>query len=175
VVFDRVSFRYAGGGDAVALRDVSFAVRRGETVALVGRSGAGKSTIFNIVSRFLEPTSGEVRIDGRPLRGYELSSLRRGIGLVGQDIVLFHDTVRNNVSFADPGRFGEAEVRAAAETAHASGFIERLPRGYDTVLSEGGQSLSRGERQRIAIARAVLCDPSLLLLDEITSSLHAES
>lgn len=174
IVFDRVSFAYEGSGAIPSLHDVSFTVRRGETVAIVGRSGAGKSTLLSLVPRFFEPTSGEIRVDGRPLAAYDLASLRRGIGLVGQEIVLFGDTVAANLRLGDPGA-GDDRVRAAAATAHASGFVERLRDGYDTVLAEAGSSLSRGERQRLSIARAVLADPKILLLDEVTSSLDAES
>ncbi len=172
LAFDRVSFSYDGGA-VPSLRGVSFTLRRGETLAVVGRSGAGKSTLLNLVPRFFEPTEGAIRIDGRELSEYELTSLRRGIGLVGQEIVLFADTVRRNVAFAADAT--DERVRAALRTAHASSFVDRLPRGLDTVLGEGGSSLSRGERQRLAIARAVLADPSILLLDEPTSSLDTES
>jgi len=174
LVFDRVSFSYSGGS-VPSLRDVSFTARRGETVAIVGRSGAGKSTLLSLVPRFFEPTAGEIRIDGRALAEYDLATLRRGIGLVGQEIVLFGGTVRENITLGARGPVTDDALRSAAETAHAATFIERLPGGFDAPLAEGGSSLSRGERQRLSIARAILADPPILLLDEITSSLDAES
>jgi subfamily B ATP-binding cassette protein MsbA len=157
------------------LRDVTFTVRRGEVVAIVGPSGAGKSTLVDLLPRFVEPARGEVLVDGVPLSRYERRSIRRHLGLVSQHTVLFNDTVRANIAYGDQRGATDAAVEAAARAANAQTFIERLPRGYDTVLGERGMRLSGGERQRIAIARALLRDPPLLILDEATSALDVES
>jgi subfamily B ATP-binding cassette protein MsbA len=173
LVFDRVSFRYAEDGDQV-LDDVSFAVRRGEIVALVGPSGAGKTTLVELVPRFWQPTSGEIRMDGVPLDRLNRHSLRRLMGVVGQDTVLLNDTVAANIAYGMPGATRE-QVAVAAAAANAAEFIARLPQGYDTVLGERGARLSGGQRQRIAIARALLRDSPILILDEATSALDTES
>jgi len=157
------------------LKDVTFTVRRGEVVAIVGPSGAGKSTLVDLLPRFVEPARGEVLVDGGRLSQYERRSIRRHLGLVSQHTVLFNDTVRANIAYGDQREASDAAVEAAARAANAHPFIERLPRGYDTVLGERGMRLSGGERQRIAIARALLRDPPLLILDEATSSLDVES
>ena len=171
IVFDAVSFTY---GDQLVLSEVDLVIERGETVALVGASGAGKTTLANLLPRFYDPSSGAIRIDGNDLREVGLASLRNQIGLVTQEIVLFDDTVRNNIAYgrADVGPDRVIEV-ARASQAHQ--FIEELPRGYETRLGERGQRLSMGQRQRIAIARALLKDPPLLILDEATSALDAAS
>ncbi|MDQ3208473.1 MAG: ABC transporter ATP-binding protein/permease, partial [Gemmatimonadota bacterium] len=172
IVFDRVSFRY-GDGDLV-LRDVSFSLGKGRVVALVGPSGAGKTTIADLVPRFHDPTMGQILMDGVPLSRIGRRSLRALMGVVSQDTVLLNDTVRGNIAYGSPGATAE-QVEAAAEAANAAGFIADLPKGYDTMLGERGTRLSGGQRQRIAIARALLRDPPILILDEATSALDTES
>ena len=172
ISFDSVSFGYASG--AVALDDVSLKVPAGRTVALVGPSGAGKSTILNLIPRFFDVGAGSIAIDGQDVRSVTLASLRGAVALVAQEVSLFDDTVRANIAY---GRFGasETEIEAAAQAAGASGFIDELPNGYDTLVGEHGVRLSGGQRQRIAIARAMLKDAPILLLDEATSALDSES
>jgi len=170
--FRDVQFSYANGANA--LRGISLTVPAGKRVALVGSSGAGKSTILNLVPRFYDTTSGTITIDGQPLRDITLASLRGAIALVSQEITLFDDTIKANIAY---GRLGaaDAEIVAAAKAAAADEFIRRLPQGYETMVGEHGVKLSGGQRQRIAIARAMLKDAPLLLLDEATSSLDTES
>lgn len=172
IVFDAVNFAY---DDAPVLRDISFTARRGDLVALVGPSGAGKSTLVDLIPRFYEVGSGRILLDGVDTRELTLRSLRALTGIVSQDTVLFNDTVRNNIAYASPGRFTDAQVEAAARAANAHDFIMGLPSGYDTVLGERGTRLSGGQRQRLAIARALLADPPILILDEATSALDTES
>ncbi len=167
-----VSLEYRPGEPV--LREVDFHVPAGSTVALVGPSGAGKTSIVDLLGRFYDPTAGAVEIDGADLRQYRLASLRRGLGVVSQETVLFHDTVRANIAYGADGA-SDRQVREAARAAHAHDFVARLPDGYDTVVGERGAALSGGQRQRIAIARAVLRDPPVLVLDEATSALDAES
>jgi ATP-binding cassette, subfamily B, bacterial MsbA len=174
VAFDHVSFSYPSAEGRLALADVDFAVEPGETVALVGPSGAGKTTLFALLLRFHDPTAGAVRLDGHDLRKLRLEELRRAVGLVPQDIFLFSDTIEANLRYGRPEATAE-QVRAAAVAAGADGFIRALPKGYDEVVGERGVRLSSGQRQRIAIARAFLRDPVILLLDEATSALDAES
>jgi subfamily B ATP-binding cassette protein MsbA len=172
VEFRNVSFAYATG-KAVALHDVSFHVAPGETVAIVGRSGSGKSTLVNLLPRFYEVCAGSVLLDGRDVREYELRSLREQIALVSQDVVLFNDTIRNNIAF---GRHTTHEaVERAAAAAHVLEFVREYPDGLDTVVGDRGVLLSGGQRQRIAIARALLKDAPILILDEATSALDTES
>jgi subfamily B ATP-binding cassette protein MsbA len=161
-------------GSHMVLRGVSLDVRAGERVAIVGTSGAGKSTLVNLIPRFYDPTRGAVEVDGKDLRTVTLRSLRRQVGLVPQETVLFVGTVRDNIAYARPDA-SEEEVVAAARVANAHDFILALPRGYDTVIGEGGVELSGGQRQRLAIARAVLAAPRIIILDEATSALDAES
>jgi ATP-binding cassette, subfamily B, bacterial MsbA len=172
VVFDRVSFRY-GDGDLV-LQDVSFTLPRGKVVALVGPSGAGKTTAADLLPRFHDPSSGQILMDGVPLTRLSRRSLRLLMGVVSQDTLLLSDTVQANIAYGSPGATRE-QVEAAAGAANASGFIAALPEGYETILGERGTGLSGGQRQRIAIARALLRDPPILILDEATSSLDTES
>jgi subfamily B ATP-binding cassette protein MsbA len=172
VRFERVGFSY--GPDAQILSDVTLEARPGETVALVGPSGGGKTTLLNLLPRFYDVTSGRVLLDGTDVRELTLASLRAQIALVTQEPFLFDDTVRANIAYARP-EATEADVWAAAEAAAAHDFIATLPSGYDTVVGEAGTRLSGGQRQRIAIARAFLKDAPILLLDEATSALDAES
>jgi ATP-binding cassette, subfamily B, bacterial MsbA len=172
IVFDRVSFRY-GDGPPV-LSDVSFTIPKGKVVALVGPSGAGKTTLADLLPRFHDPRSGRVLLDDVPLTRIRRRSLRAMLGVVSQDTVLLNNTVFANIAYGSPGAT-LARVEAAAEAANAAGFIGQLPNGYDTVLGERGTRLSGGQRQRIAIARALLRDPPILILDEATSALDTES
>ena len=170
--FDRVEFAYANGN--VALKNISLTVPAGKRVALVGSSGAGKSTVLNLVPRFYDVASGRITVDGQDLRDVTLASLRAAIALVSQEVTLFDDTVKANIAY---GRFdaSDADIFAAAKAAAADEFIRGLPQGYDTAVGEHGVKLSGGQRQRIAIARAMLKNAPVLLLDEATSSLDAES
>ena len=168
-----VDFAYGDEG-AKALSAFSLEVPAGKTVALVGRSGAGKSTVFNLVPRLFDVTGGTVTIDGQDVRELTVASLRRAIAVVSQDVVLFNDTVRANIAFGRP-EAGDEAIHAAAVAAAADAFIRQLPEGYDTVVGDRGMRLSGGERQRIALARAILKDAPILLLDEATSALDAES
>jgi ATP-binding cassette subfamily B protein len=172
VEFRGVSFGYRP--DVPVLHGVSFAAPRGSVTAIVGRTGAGKTTIVNLLSRFYEVSAGSVLIDGIDVRRYNRASLRRAFGVVLQEGYLFSGTVRENILYGRPDA-NEADMRRAAELAGADHAIMRLPRGYDTVLSESGSNLSQGQRQLIAIARAVLASPSLLVLDEATSSVDART
>jgi ATP-binding cassette, subfamily B, bacterial MsbA len=172
IIFDRVSFRY-GDGDLV-LTDVSFRIPRGKVVALVGPSGAGKTTAADLLARFHDPSSGQVLMDGIPLTRLGRRSLRALMGIVSQDTVLLNDTVHANIAYGSP-RATREQVVAAAQAANAAGFIAGLGEQYDTLLGERGTRLSGGQRQRIAIARALLRDPPILILDEATSSLDTES
>ncbi|HUI71231.1 MAG TPA: ABC transporter ATP-binding protein, partial [Spirochaetia bacterium] len=172
VEFRNVSFGYRP--DVPVLRDVSFRAPAGSVTAIVGRTGAGKTTIVNLLSRFYEVTSGSILIDGTDIRDYSRSSLRRAFGVVLQDGWLFAGTVRENILYGRPGASG-AEMVRAAELAGAAHAIERLPQGYETKLVESGTNLSQGQRQLIAIARAVLAAPLLLVLDEATSSVDART
>lgn len=172
IEFDRVSFAYDGGPPV--LREISFTVQKGEVVAIVGLSGAGKSTLVNLLPRFYEVTAGAIRIDGHDIRQVRLESLRRQIAIVTQETILFNDTVWNNICYGCPG-VPRARVIEAARAALAHDFIMELPEGYDTMLGEQGLRLSGGQRQRLAIARALVKDAPILILDEATSELDAES
>ncbi|MBN2217988.1 MAG: ABC transporter ATP-binding protein [Pirellulales bacterium] len=173
LVFDHVDFAYQTGEPV--LRDIGLSIRAGETIALVGPNGCGKSTLANLIPRFADPTSGEIRLDGIRLPDVRLRDLRRQIGLVSQETLLFDDTVLNNIRYGSP-RATEADVIRAAKAAHAHSFIEsRLPNGYQTVVGTSGSRLSGGQRQRIALARAILHDPAILILDEATSQVDLES
>jgi ATP-binding cassette subfamily B protein len=172
--FEHVTFRYPSRRDVAALADFDLAIRAGENVAFVGPSGAGKSTSFQLLLRFYDPSSGRILIDGIDVSQADPREVRRRIGLVPQDTVLFAASARENIRYGRPDA-SDAEIEAAAHAAAADEFIRRLPQGYDTFLGERGTRLSGGQRQRIAIARAVLRDPPILLLDEATSALDAES
>jgi len=189
VRFERVSFAYrtaddtargaaadasaAQPGRPVALDDISLEVAAGETLAIVGRSGSGKSTLVNLLPRFYDARAGSVAIDGRDVREYELRSLREQIAVVSQDVVLFDDSIRNNIAF---GReVSDAAVERAAEAAHILEFVRNQPDGLDALVGDRGMLLSGGQRQRIAIARALLKDAPILILDEATSALDTES
>jgi len=173
VSFEDVHFAYEQSGRPL-LAGIDLHVNAGETVAIVGPSGSGKTTLMALLMRFYDPVDGVIRIDGHDLRTLRQSSVRRNIGVVLQDPLLFNDTIRANISYARPDA-GMAEVEAAARTANAHEMILRLPEAYDTIVGERGGLLSVGERQRITIARAILKDPRILVLDEATSSLDAES
>lgn len=170
--FENVHFAYFGREEV--LRGIDFEVKRGELVALVGPSGAGKSTIVKLLPRFYDVSSGAIKIDGVDIRQASFKSLRNLVGIVTQNTILFAESIRDNIAFGQ-AEYDEKRVRAAAEAAHATEFIEKLPEGFETVIGESGCNLSGGQRQRLAIARAIIKDPALLILDEATSSLDSES
>ncbi|WP_024507733.1 ABC transporter ATP-binding protein/permease [Bradyrhizobium sp. ARR65] len=174
VGFDNVSFAYPARPNLPAVDHVSFSVRAGEKVAIVGPSGAGKSTLFHLLLRFYDPASGTISFDGVPIKSADPQAFRSHVALVPQESIVFAASARENIRFGRP-EASDAEVERAADLAHATEFIRRLPAGFDTQLGERGVTLSGGQRQRIAIARAILRDAPLLLLDEATSSLDAES
>jgi ABC-type multidrug transport system fused ATPase/permease subunit len=180
VVFDDVHFRYNANAPAVerespeVLHDVSFHMSPGEVVALVGRSGAGKTSIANLLCRFYDPTHGRVCVDGHELRQVKLASLRRQVAVVLQDTFLFNASVRENLMLGKPTAT-EEELVAAARAAYAHEFVMELPEGYDTDVGERGVKLSGGQKQRLALARAILANPRILILDEATSSVDAEA
>jgi len=168
VKFENVTFRYVGGGDPV-LKNVSFEAKSGETIALLGATGSGKTSIINLLPRFYDPNEGRITIDGHDLRDVTLDSLRSQIGIVLQETTLFSGTIRENIAFGKPDATLE-EVQAAAKSAAAHDFIMSFPEGYDTHVGERGTTLSGGQKQRVAIARALLLDPRILILDDSTSS-----
>jgi ATP-binding cassette subfamily B protein len=171
--FEDVSFRYFGGGEPV-LKNVSFEARPGQTIALLGATGSGKSSIINLIPRFYDPTEGRITLDGHDLRDVTLESLRAQIGIVLQETTLFSGTIRENIAFGKPDADDEA-VMAAAQAAAAHDFILSFPQGYDTPVGERGSTLSGGQKQRLAIARALLLDPRVLILDDSTSSVDVQT
>jgi ABC-type multidrug transport system fused ATPase/permease subunit len=172
VEFDRVAFHYEAGKPV--LHEFSLRVAAGETVALIGPTGCGKSTVLSLLMRFYDATGGSVRLDGRPVGDYALRSLRRQFGIVLQEPMIFTGTIAENIRYARPGAT-DAEVEAAARVAEIHEFIARLPEGYATFVGMEGTELSLGQKQRITIARAVAADPAILVMDEATSSLDSES
>ncbi|MDX1444141.1 MAG: lipid A export permease/ATP-binding protein MsbA [Gammaproteobacteria bacterium] len=174
VDFENISFAYEENKGEV-LREISFSVEPGETIALIGRSGSGKSSLVNLIPRFYEPKSGRILVDGNDIRDIRLESLRRHIALVSQDVILFNDTIARNIAYGVMETASMDEIRDAARAAHALDFIEALPDGFDTQVGDRGLLLSGGQRQRIAIARALLKDAPILILDEATSALDTEA
>jgi subfamily B ATP-binding cassette protein MsbA len=172
IAFDRVGFSY--GPEITALEDISLRIAPGQRVALVGASGAGKSTMLSLVLRFYDPQSGAIRLDGLDLRSITLDSLREHVGIVTQDTFLFHDTILNNIRFGRP-EASQEEVEEAARQAYAHDFILAQPQGYESIVGDKGCKLSGGQQQRLAIARALLKNAPVLLLDEATSALDSES
>jgi subfamily B ATP-binding cassette protein MsbA len=173
IEFRDVQFAY-GGAAGRTLDGVTFSVGAGQMLAIVGRSGAGKTTLVNLIPRFYDVTAGSIAVDGRDIRDATLASLRSQIGMVTQETVLFDDTIAANIAYGRPDATSR-EIEAASRAAHAHEFIAQLDAGYDAVIGERGHRLSGGQRQRIAIARAILRDSPILILDEATSSLDAES
>ena len=171
VEFDQVSFSY---GDEQVLNDINFKIRQGQTVGIIGPTGAGKSTLVNLLSRFYDVSKGEVRLDGLNVRDWDIHKLRNSMATVMQDIFLFSDTIEGNIAYGNPNASFQA-VQAAAKMAEADDFISKLPEGYDTIIGERGVGLSGGQRQRIALARAILKNPSILILDDTTSALDMET
>lgn len=174
VHFEDISFSYPSRKDVPVLKDVNFSIRQGERIALVGPSGAGKSTIIQLLVGFHKPDKGTIYVDGKPASAYPLFELRKNIGIVPQDVILFGGTIRENIAYGNP-EATEVEIVAAAEKANAMEFIRTFPQKLDTVVGERGVKLSGGQKQRIAIARAILKDPAILVLDEATSSLDSAS
>ncbi len=174
LTFNHVSFGYEGK-DGLALNDISFSLPQGKTIALVGRSGSGKSTIANLLTRFYDIEQGEITLDGINIQDYRLANLRAQCSIVSQQVHLFNDTIANNIAYAATDKYSREDIINAAKAAHAMEFIEKLDDGLDTVIGENGASLSGGQRQRLAIARALLRNSPILVLDEATSALDTES
>jgi subfamily B ATP-binding cassette protein MsbA len=174
VEFREVTFTYPGR-DVPALRNINLNIPAGKTVALVGRSGSGKSTIASLMTRFYDIQEGSIMIDGVDIREYTLTSLRNQVALVSQNVHLFNDTIANNIAYARTEQYNRADIEKAATMAYAMDFISKMDNGLDTIIGENGVLLSGGQRQRIAIARALLRDSPILILDEATSALDTES
>ncbi len=170
---DKVSFRYPGS-DTWVLKNISMSIEQSQTIALVGRSGAGKTTLCNLIARFYDPDEGSILLDGSDIREFELHSYRRLLGVVEQDVFLFDGTIAENIAFGKRGA-SATEIETAARDAAAAEFIEKLPKRYASLIGERGVKLSGGQRQRLAIARAILADPKILILDEATSNLDSQS
>ena len=173
IEFDKVHFEY-NDGDNLVLDQVTFSIKKGEVVAMVGPSGSGKSTIADLIPRFYDVSTGSIQIDGHDLRKATLASIRGNMGIVTQEVILFNDTIKNNIAYAQPNVSDEA-IKKAAEAANALDFIEKTPKGFNTLIGERGVNLSGGQKQRLAIARALLKNPPILILDEATSALDTES
>ena len=174
IEFDSVAFAYPTRKDLQVLKSIDFIVHPGEKIALVGHSGAGKSTIIQLLMRFYSLDRGQIRVDGKNIEDYDLTMYRSNLGIVPQEVILFGGTIRENISYGNPLASDE-EILQAAEQANALDFINSFPEKLDTLVGERGMKLSGGQKQRIAIARAILKDPKILILDEATSSLDAES
>ena len=173
IKFNNVGFKY-DTTDMKAIKQINFDIKGNSMAAFVGHSGAGKSTIINLLPRFYDPQEGSIEIDNQNIKGVSLSSLRKNLSLVSQDVILFDDTVKNNIAYAKPNASDEDIVKAC-EFAASDTFIKKLPNGYDTMIGENGVRLSGGQKQRISIARAILKESPIILLDEATSSLDTES
>ena len=173
IKFNKVNFKYETTKEK-AIKNVSFDIQGNSMAAFVGHSGAGKSTIINLLPRFYDPQEGSIEIDNQNIKKVSLSSLRKNLSLVSQDVILFDDTVKNNIAYANPDA-SDGEIIKACKYAASDEFINKLPNGYDTMIGENGVRLSGGQKQRISIARAILKESPIILLDEATSSLDAES
>ncbi|MHB1485718.1 MAG: ABC transporter ATP-binding protein [Saccharofermentanales bacterium] len=177
VVFDHVSFRYFANqvqSDLYSLKDISFKAKKGETIGIIGATGSGKTTLVNLISRFYDPTSGRIFIDGRAIKDYSLQDLRKHIGIVMQEVFLFSDTVEGNIAYGDI-EVPFDDVARMARISQAEDFIQKMPQGYDTIIGERGVGLSGGQRQRIALARALCVNPNILILDDTTSAIDMET
>jgi subfamily B ATP-binding cassette protein MsbA len=174
IEFNNVSFRYPSRS-AMVLDDINLSVKKSEIIAIVGMSGAGKTTLVDLLFRFFDATSGSILIDGKIIQDYKLDSLRRQLALVTQETFLFNDTIWNNIAFGSDREVNRDEIMEAARAAHVDDFVSKLDEGYDTTIGERGVKLSGGQRQRIAIARAILRNAPILVLDEATSALDSES
>jgi len=173
IVYENVSFRYNTNSEMV-LKNVNLEVKKNQRIALVGSSGAGKTTMLNLLPRFYDVDSGSIKVDGKDIRDYSLTSLRHLMGIVTQEVILFDDTVKNNIAYG-VDNYSHEQIERAADLANATQFIQELPNGFNTIIGERGMFLSGGQRQRISIARAILKNPPILIFDEATSSLDSES